>query len=374
MKAYRSKAEDYLSRLEQTDLERVKAVNGEKFGELACDSWHRWSTNSRVVRKALDDLEKAHSQALRERKAAEEQSARDAQRLRELGAKLDHGDRQSTDLEVERQRLSEELQEERDRHTADLSERDFAMSQTQITYQSECCTAHRNVGVLTECASLPAKLAELSDGAQLLYKLLIYPITNTIIELQSQRDAMSRIREENRKLRSDYDDLQMQYDDEVYNGGAWKNEKERLETKIADLTNAYESSTAARSEQQAQIVALHSQVRELRGVLEDAEAERLMLQKARRALQSQLEGIKLDTIDPDKMSTESKLQDLQLKKQDLERALEEHQDRVAMAEERMRKAEVHAQECQIELGEIRVENSELDRKNVSDLTRCQYSL
>lgn len=196
-------------------------------------------------------------------------------------------------------------------------------------------------------------------------------MTKAALELQSQRDAMSRIREENRKLRSDYDDLQMQYDDEVYNGGAWKNEKERLETKIADLTNAYESSTAARSEQQTQIVALHSQVRELRGVLEDAEAERLMLQKARRALQSQLEGIKLDTIDPDKMSTESKLQDLQLKKQDLERALEEHQDRVAMAEERMRKAEVHAQDCQIELGEIRVENSELDRKNVSDLARCQ---
>ena len=184
-------------------------------------------------------------------------------------------------------------------------------------------------------------------------------------ELQSQRDSMSRLREENRKLRSDYDELQLQYDDEIYNGGAWKKDKERLETKIADLTNAYESSTAARTEQQTQIVALHSQVRELRGVLEDAEAERVMLQKARRALQSQLDGIKLDSINPDKMSAESKLQDLQLKKQDLERALEEHQDRVMMTEERMKKAEIHSQECQIELGEIRVENSELDRKNVS---------
>ena len=58
---------------------------------------------------------------------------------------------------------------------------------------------------------------------------------------------MSRLREENRKLRSDYDELQLQYDDEVYNGGAWKKERERLETKIADVTNAYESSTAARA-------------------------------------------------------------------------------------------------------------------------------
>ncbi|THH09667.1 hypothetical protein EW145_g1839 [Phellinidium pouzarii] len=310
VKAYRAKAENYLTRLEQNEIERAKAANGEAF-----------------ARKALDDLEKAHAQALKERKAAENRASKAEQNLRDLSAKMEHGDRQSSDLEQGRQRLEEELQEERDRHTADLAERDFAMSQTQITYQT--------------------KLAELSD------------------ELQSQRDSMSRLREENRKLRSDYDELQLQYDDEVYNGGAWKNEKERLETKISDLTNAYESSTAARTEQQSQIVALHSQVRELRGVLEDAEAERVMLQKARRALQSQLDSIKLDNIDPDKMSAESKLQDLQLKKQDLERALEEHQDRVMMAEERMKKAEVHAQECQIELGEIRVENSELDRKNAN---------
>ncbi|EJD07825.1 nonmuscle myosin heavy chain b [Fomitiporia mediterranea MF3/22] len=310
VKAYRAKAESYLTRLEQNEIERAKAANGEAF-----------------ARKALEDLEKAHAQALKERKAAEERASKAEQNLRDLSAELEHGDRQSSDLELGRQRLEEELQEERDRHAADLSERDFAMSQTQITYQT--------------------KLAELSD------------------ELQSQRESMSRLREENRKLRSDYDELQLQYDDEVYSGGAWKNEKERLETKITDLTNAYESSTAARTEQQSQIVALHSQVRELRGVLEDAEAERVMLQKARRALQAQLDGIKLDHIDPDKMSAESKLQDLQLKKQDLERALEEHQDRVMMAEERMKKAEVHAQDCQIELGEIRVENSELDRKNAN---------
>ena len=87
-----------------------------------------------------------------------------------------------------------------------------------------------------------------------------------------------------------------------------------------------------------------------------------MLQKAWRALQSQLDSIKLENTNPDEMSAESKLQDLQLKKQNL---LDEHQDRVMMAKERMKKAEVHAQECRIELGGIRVQNLELDRKNVS---------
>ena len=32
LKAYRAKAENYLSRLEQADIERAKAANGEKFG------------------------------------------------------------------------------------------------------------------------------------------------------------------------------------------------------------------------------------------------------------------------------------------------------------------------------------------------------
>ena len=178
------------------------------------------------------------------------------------------------------------------------------------------------------------------------------------------RDSLSKLREENRKLRSDYDELQSQYDNEIYSSGAWKNEKERLETKINDPNNAYESSTAARAEQQAQIVALHSEIRNLRGIIDDAEAERLMLQKARRALQSQLDRIKFEHINPDKMSAESKLQDLQLKKQDLERSLEEHQDRVVMAEERMRKAEVREQECQDELSRVCVENTELERLNV----------
>ena len=172
---------------------------------------------------------------------------------------------------------------------------------------------------------------------------------------------MSRLREENRKIRSDYDELQLRYDDEVYNGGAWKKEKERMETKISDVTKAYESSVAAQAEQQSQIVALHSQVRELRAVLDDAEADRALLQKARRALQAELEEIRLDHVDP----SDTEVQRLMLKKQDLERAVEEQEDRVASAFERMKRAEAYANECQMELGKVRVENSELDRLNVS---------
>lgn len=137
-----------------------------------------------------------------------------------------------------------------------------------------------------------------------------------------------------------------------------------METKIGDLEKVYEASTGAQAEQQAQIVALHSQVRELRGVLDDAEADRSLLQKARRALQAELETIKLDHVDTNKLSSDREFQRLQLKKQDLERSLEEQGDRVTNAHERMKKAEAYANECQTELGKVRIENSGLDRLNV----------
>jgi myosin protein heavy chain len=60
-------------------------------------------------------------------------------------------------------------------------------------------------------------------------------------------------------------------------GSDWSREKGRMEGKIAELTKAYEASAAAQAEQRSQIGALHSQVRDLRGVLDDAEADRMLL-------------------------------------------------------------------------------------------------
>lgn len=216
-----------------------------------------------------------------------------------------------------------------------------------------------------------AELAQLSEGATHQIsdprEVLIYPI-----ELQSQRESISRLREDNRKIRSDYDQLLFDYNNESSSIGGWKKEKERMETKIEDLNKAYTASESAQAEQQAQIVALHSQVRELRSVLNDAEAERTMLQKARRALQAELESIKLDYVDTNKMSSDRELQKLQLKKQDLERALDEQEDRVKQALDRMKEKEAYAAKCQAELYQLQEENSALEKLNVSlTMNLCQ---
>lgn len=154
-------------------------------------------------------------------------------------------------------------------------------------------------------------------------------------------------------------------DDEVYQSGGWKKEKERLESKISDVSSAYKSATGAQTEQQSQIVNLLGQVRELRGVLDEAEADRTALQQARRNLEHRLNDIAQGHTSSDKLSSDRVLQALHLEKQDLRSSLDEQRDRAALAAERLRKAEAHALEFQNALQKVRQENSQLDRRNVT---------
>lgn len=289
------------------------------------------------ARDSLAQAEKVNAQLQADNKSLRDRLQKTERTLNDSQAKLGAAGGESYDIAAIRERLAEELE---DQHSKELEERAYDMDQTRQRYQTE--------------------LAKLSE------------------ELQSQRDTMSRLREDNRKLRADYNELQLRLDDEVYQGGGWKKEKERLVAKVNETTKAYQSSSAAQSEQQSQIVNLHSQIRELRGVLNDADSERTLLQKARRALQSELEGLRHENVDGHKLSSDQEVQKLQLQNQDLERSIEESEDRVSMAFDRMKKAESYAAECQVELGKIRVENSELEKQNVSTFAtlgaRCSDSV
>lgn len=176
---------------------------------------------------------------------------------------------------------------------------------------------------------------------------------------------MSRLREENHSIRSELDELQLRYDDELYTGENWKKEKDRLEARIGTLTEAYDGATAKQTEAQIQVVSLLSQVRELRAVLDEANAERNALARARKALELRMNDIAQEHLDSTQMSSERAVQALHLEKQDLRSALEEQNDRTQMANERLKKAEAYASESQAELNRIREANAELDRKNVS---------
>lgn len=184
------------------------------------------------------------------------------------------------------------------------------------------------------------------------------------LESRYLRDSISNLRSENHKMRSELDELQLRYDDELYAGESWKKEKGRLTNKITDLQSAYDASKAAQSEQQNQIVSLLSQVRELRAVLDEAEAERAALRQARSQLETRLNDIAQAHLDANRMSSDRVLQELHLEKQDLRSRLEEQADRVTLAYDKLKKAEAFANECQVELSKVRNDNSDMERENV----------
>jgi myosin heavy chain 9/10/11/14 len=177
---------------------------------------------------------------------------------------------------------------------------------------------------------------------------------------------MSRLREENHSIRSEIDDLQLRYDDELYSSDNWKKEKVRLEARIATLSEAYDTATSKQADAQSQVVSLLSQVRELRAVLDEANAERSALARARKALELRMKDIAQEHLDSSQMSSDRVVQALHVERQDLRSALEEQTNRAQIANEKLKKAEVYASESQAELNRIREENAELDRKNVSN--------
>ncbi len=145
-------------------------------------------------------------------------------------------------------------------------------------------------------------------------------------------------------------------------------EKERLESKIADLHTAFETSNNAQAEQQSQIVSLLSQVRELRGVLDEAEAERASLLKARQTLEIRLNDIAQEHVSTSKMSSDRVLQALHLEKQNLQREIDSQTERMTRATDRLKTAEAFAKDCQAEVAKTRMENSQLEKQNVSAST------
>ena len=89
------------------------------------------------ARRTLVEAEKTQSENVTARKGAEDRLKIAEQRLRELEVKLDEEGRESSEVTISRQRLSEELEDERQQHQKDLAERDFTADQTRKKYQGK---------------------------------------------------------------------------------------------------------------------------------------------------------------------------------------------------------------------------------------------
>lgn len=101
-----------------------------KFWLLGC-----YALISIVARRALADAQRAQEEAESGRKFVEEELAQTQQQIADLESRLEDENREITDVELLRRRLTEELEDERDSHQKELAERDFKLEQTRQKYQ-----------------------------------------------------------------------------------------------------------------------------------------------------------------------------------------------------------------------------------------------
>jgi len=88
-----------------------------------------------IARRVLEEAQRTLEDTGVERKAMETRLGELEQHIHELERKLEEDSREFSDMELFRQRLAEEMDDERHQYQKDLSERDFSIDQTRKKYQ-----------------------------------------------------------------------------------------------------------------------------------------------------------------------------------------------------------------------------------------------
>ena len=290
---YKSRADEYFSKLEQAEIAVLKATRAEQF-----------------AKSQLKETEETYADVMSERKqmdATIEDLQRQNQSYEEKLEDL------SADLEAAiqaRKRLQHELEDYRSQRAMDIEDKESSMEQTRKKYQAEFAT-----------------------------------LTN---ELDIAREEKLFKQAENTRLRDELEELRSKWDDEVLNSSTWSKEKARLESTLSDLQSSRDEAVNAHNDAQGKIVSLLSQVRSLRSSADDAAAERDMLQREKRSLEARLEEAKAGLEELTRGDSPSLRNAAGMDREllELKSNLAQQEDIAAAAVEKMRRAEALASEMQ----------------------------
>ncbi|CAG8531243.1 4224_t:CDS:10 [Paraglomus brasilianum] len=304
--SYKSRADGTMSRLENANLERLKAEKNEEF-----------------LRLQIKELEDSLADAINDRKNAEIRVKTLEDRVAELEAKIDDDAAVFADFDLLQKRLQDDFADERERYKRDIEEQEYALEQTRRKYQKE--------------------LERLAN------------------EVELERNNLARIREENKLLQKKVDNLLTEAEEESHTVMTWKREKEMLENKVADLAQLYNDAMTSHDELQSQANNLLAEVRELRVALDEAESEKIQLERAKRVLEMRLEDIddQYQNETQDKQAAVRSISVLDVERNELRQLLDEQQDVVATINEKLRKAELRTVELQAELVREKEDNQDL---------------
>ncbi|MCJ1473993.1 hypothetical protein MMC13_002649 [Lambiella insularis] len=230
---YKSRSDEYFSKLEQAEIAVLKASRAEQFAK----------TQAREAEDACATImsERKHMDTLVE--DLQRQTQHFEEKVEDLAADLDGA------LQAKK-RLQHELEDYRSQRAMDVEDKEMSLEQTRKKYQNEFSS-----------------------------------LTN---ELEIERDNVIHARAENTQLRDELEELRSKWDDEVLNSSTWAKEKARLEMTMQDLSTSREEAIAAHNDAQSKIVSLLSQIRNLRTTTDDLSAERDLLVKEKRGLEARL--------------------------------------------------------------------------------------
>lgn len=311
LELYKSRADEYFSKLEQAEIAVLKASRAEQF-----------------AKSQAKEAEDTYAEVMSERQkmdASIEDLQRQNQRLEE---KLED---MSTDLDTVAQakrRLQNELEDYRTQRAMDIEDKESSMEQTRKKYQAEFATLTKELDLARE---------------ERLYK----------------QTEISRLREE-------LDDLRSKWDDEVLNSSTWSKEKSRLESTLADVVSSRDEAVNAHNEAQGKVVNLLSQVRNLRSSVDEVTAERDALVREKRSVEARLEEARAgleeltngDSPLRDAASTDKEI--LELKS-----GLAQQEDIAAAAIEKMRRAESLVTEIQKDITSEREASADLQKQKAN---------
>lgn len=290
---YKSRADEYFSKLEQAEIAVLKASRAEQFAK----------TQARETEETCAEImsERAQMDATIEDLQRQNQSYEE--RLEDISADLDAAVQA-------RKRLQHELEDYRSQRAMDIEDKESSMEQTRKKYQAEFAT-----------------------------------LTN---ELDIAREEKLFKQAESTRLREELDELRSKWDDEVLNSSTWSKEKARLEVSLADLQASRDEASNAHNDAQSKIVSLLSQVRTLRTSFDDVTAERDMLQREKRGLEARLEEAKTGLEDLARGDSPSLRNAAGMDREllELKSNLAQQEDIVAAAVGKMRRAEALASEMQ----------------------------
>lgn len=303
---YKSRADEYFSKLEQAEITLLKATRAEQFAKSQAketeDSCAQIMAERKEMEAMIDDLQRQTQsfEARMEDQAAELQGALQA-----------------------KQRLQNELEDYRNQRAIDIEDKETSMEQTRQKYQREITTLNN--------------------------------------ELQMEREKVLSGRGETSRLREDLEDLRSKWDNEVLNSSTWAKEKSRMEIMLQDVTTSRDEAAAAHNEAQSRVVSLLSQVRSLRTSVDDVTAERDILLKEKKMLEARLTeaGERLEDLAKGESPSMRNAASMDRELLELKAKLAQQEDVSLAAVGKMRRAEALATEMQKEVTAERESNAQL---------------